>query len=299
MAFPSNKKAFFWLIGLILLVLIFFFFFSAPGDFPAGAIVKIPEGANLRSVSRLLVTEHIIRSPVLFEAFVMIYGGEKHIIPTDYLFEESTPVFEVARRISRGDRHLAPISVTIPEGWNTDEMADAFSAKLPNFDKVKFKAAASAKEGYLFPDTYFFFPDDNEEEAIRLMTENFEKKVEPVRADIIRTGHSEKEIIIMASLIEREAEGDGDRKYISGILWRRIKLGIALQADAAPETYKSRGLPKRPLGNPGLLAIQAAIHPEISDYLYYLHDKEGGIHYAKTFEEHKRNKMLYLSNAGQ
>ena len=97
----------------------------------------------------------------------------------------------------------------------------------------------------------------------------------------------------MASIIEKEARGS-DRGVISGILWKRLSLGRALEVDAAPETYKVKGLPKAPIANPGLAAIKAAIHPENSPYFYYLHDADGNIHYAKSFEEHKRNKELYL-----
>ena len=98
----------------------------------------------------------------------------------------------------------------------------------------------------------------------------------------------------MASIIERESKGDVDRRVISGILWKRIKIGMPLQVDAAPDTYKTKGLPKSPIGNPGILAIQAAIHPTRSPYLYYLHDKNGNIYYAKTFLEHKQNIARYL-----
>ena len=98
----------------------------------------------------------------------------------------------------------------------------------------------------------------------------------------------------MASIIEREAKGDSDRGYISGILWNRINKNMPLQVDAALKTYKTKGLPEQPICNPGLEAIKAAIHPVLSNYLYYLHDKNGVIHYAKTFEEHKKNKLKYL-----
>ena len=70
---------------------------------------------------------------------------------------------------------------------------------------------------------------------------------------------------------------------------------MLLQVDAAPETYKTKGLPTNPICNPGLKAIEAAIHPLNSTYLYYLHDKNGIIHYAKTFAEHKQNKIKYLN----
>src|SRR3989338_6344627 len=92
--------------------LVYIFTFSAPKNFPKGAVFNIEQGASLRSVSFNLKKTNIIRSRILFEAFVIIYGGDKHVISADYLFENKIPVFEAARRISRGERHLAPVKIT-------------------------------------------------------------------------------------------------------------------------------------------------------------------------------------------
>ena len=94
--------------------------------------------------------------------------------------------------------------------------------------------------------------------------------------------------------MEREAKGEADRGFISGILWKRLGIGMPLQVDAVPSTYNTKGLPKSPIANPGLMSIKTAIYPEESPYLYYLHDKEGKIHYAKNFTEHKANIAKYL-----
>ena len=290
----QNKNILYILIVIIFLVFFYTLFFKAPADFPIGKIVNIEPGTNLRSVSRELKQEHLIHSRTIFEALVIIYGGEKHLIPADYLFEKKEPVWEVARRISRGERHLAPVKVTIPEGFSVSDIADTFVLKLTNFNKEKFLILAKDKEGYLFPDTYFFFTTDTEVEVFRSMSNNFEKKINSLLPEIVVSGKSEKEIIVMASIVEGEAKGNTDRGVISGILWKRISIGMPLQVDVAPETYKTKGLPKNPIGNPGLAAILASIHPKSSSYLYYLHDKSGLIHYAKTFAEHKANIKKYL-----
>jgi UPF0755 protein len=98
----------------------------------------------------------------------------------------------------------------------------------------------------------------------------------------------------MASILEGEANGNLDAPTISGILWKRISLGMPLQVDVDKKTYREKGLPQNPLNNPGLVSIKAAIKPEKSNYLYYLHDKGGIVHYAVTFEEHKQNINKYL-----
>lgn len=280
----------------IICVVVLLFFLNAPVDFPVGTIVTVEQGESLRGVSFKLKEENVIRSRLLFEFFMIMYGGEKHIIPADYLLDTKVTVYEIARRIEKGERRLAPIKVTIPEGFNVSEIAEVFDLKLATFNKDKFIASARNLEGTLFPDTYFFFTDDNEEIVLKSMKANFEKKVGPLRPQIILSRKSEAEIINMASLVEGEANGDADREYIAGILWRRMSIGMALQVDVAPETYKARGLPKSPVGNPGLKSILATLNPKKSDYLYYLHDKTGAIHYAKNYAEHNANIKKYLQN---
>jgi UPF0755 protein len=293
---PKSKNRIYFYIGgvIFLLIILYIFTFSAPNKFPIGTIVNIGSGVGLHNVSLELKEANIIRSRTLFEAIVIMYGGEKHVIPADYLFDVRESVWSVARRISRGDRHLAPVKVTIPEGFDNGNIADLFASRLTTFNKDKFLELAKAKQGYLFPDTYFFFTTDNENAAIKSLSDNYEKKVGPLRDNIFKLGKTEGEIISMAAIVEGEAEGKEDSSIISGILWRRIKIGMPLQADAAPITYKERGLPKEPISNPGLDAIKAAMYPVKTDYLYYIHDKEGNVHYAKNFAEHQANIAKYL-----
>lgn len=298
---PKNKtnslmKMLVLFIFSILVALIsgYFLFVQAPTDFKIGEVVTVEEGESLRSVSLQLKEQHFIKSRVAFETFVIIYGGEKHIIPGDYLFEKRASVDEIAYRISKGDKRLSMVKITIPEGFNHTDIAEICSLKLENFSKSKFLTLAKGTEGYLFPDTYFFSVTDNEEDVFDYMKRNFEKKTTNIFKEIEERGMNKKEIIVMASILEREAKGDADREIISGILWKRLSIGMALQVDAAPITYKERGLPANPISNPGLLAIRAAMYPEKSDYLYYLHSEDGEVHFAKTFDEHRQNKKKYL-----
>lgn len=292
--FNIRKNIFYTLGVVVFLVFFYILFFSAPSNFPVNKVIKIESGMSLRSVSLELKQKHAISSIQTFEAFMLIFGGEKQIISANYLFEKKLPVFEIARRISGGEHHTAPVAITFPEGFDINQIADTTALKLENFDKEEFLVKAKDLEGYLFPDTYFFLTNANETDVIKSMTNNFDKKFTPFLPEVALSGKTEKEIIIMASIIEGESKGDIDREVISGILWKRIKIGMPLQVDAASETYKTKGLPKNPIGNPGLASILASIHPQNSSYLYYLHDKDGNIHYAKTFAEHKKNILKYL-----
>ena len=295
MDFFSANRVFFYVLGVIAFLSFFYsLFLNAPANFSPGTIFRIEEGMSLRNVSLELKREDIIQSRLAFEAFVIIFGGEKHVISADYLFEARASVWEVARRISKGERHLAPVKVTIPEGFNMHDIVSVFSTKLTNFNKEKFLLEAKDKEGYLFPDTYFFFTTANEEDVLKSLTDNFKKKISMLEQDIMQSGKGEEDIIIMASVLEKESKGSIDRDIISGILWKRLSQGMFLQADAAPETYKNKGLPKSPISNPGLQAIKAALYPQNSPYFYYLHDKTGNIHYAKSFSEHRQNISKYL-----
>lgn len=285
----------FFVLGVVVFLGLFYFFFlTAPGDFKPNTVVSVEEGATLRSVSLKLKNARVITSRGVFEAFVILYGSEKKILRADYLFENKLPVWQVARRIARGEHHMTAITITIPEGLDTKAAAQIFVAKLPAFDTANFLNLAKGKEGSLFPDTYFFFSVDDELDVLALMNQNFEKKMKELRPGIALSGRTEKQIIIMASVLEREAKGDSDREIVSGILWKRLDIGMPLQVDAVPETYKTKGLPKAPLGNPGILAIRATLYPKSSPYFYYLHDKAGVTHYARNFAEHRANILRYL-----
>lgn len=277
---------------LVFFILIYVFLFSAPSNFIPGTILQVEPGMSLHSISLKLKNENIIRSRSMFEIFAIAFGGEKRIKFSDYLFEEKIPVYKVALLIVKGERYMAPVVVTIPEGLNINEIADIYSKKLKYFNENNF--LLKAKEGYLFPDTYYFLSTDTEAKAIESMSKNYEKKISPIRPDINAKGKTESEIITMASILEKEASGDADRELISGILWKRLSIGMALQVDAEPNTYKTKGLPQNPIGNPGLEAINAALNPKKSAYLYYLHDRDGITHYAKTFSEHKKNIAKFL-----
>jgi len=203
---------------------------------------------------------------------------------------------------------------------NKQEFARDFSKE---FSFLIDKPENLSLEGYLFPDTYRLFASSTPEEIIIKMLSNFDKKLTPeMRADIKASGKTIHEIITMASIIEKEApiyaQTDSEAaKIISGIFWNRIKIGMGLQSDASLSyiyndnkpihsgeelevdslynTYKYRGLPPGPIANPGLIAIKAAIYPSETNYYYFLTTLDGSaIYYAKTYEEHLRNKYKYL-----
>jgi UPF0755 protein len=288
----------------------------APSTFVPGTRIVVQEGMSLGEVSFLLQDNNLIRSRVAFEFCAITLGVDKKIMAGEYLFKEAIGSCSLASRIVGGVFGIPSIRVTIPEGLSNKEASLILAKALPHFVADDFIKSSQAQEGYLFPDTYFFPEGATATDVATRMKVNFDKKIKPLTSDIDKSGHLVREIVTMASLLEKEVANDEDRAIVSGILWKRIGQGMPLQVDAtfmyllgkksseltqadlqiksAYNTYRNKGLPAGPIDNPGLSSLQAAVHPKESPYLYYLADASGVTHYAKTFNEHKANKVKYL-----
>ena len=314
---PVKKtKSHFVFLTILVVLIVGFFTASAPSEFTRGGIITVTPGESVKEISSDLAQGGYIRSSFLFTSLVILLGGEKHLSPGDYYFEQPMSVFGMALQVAHGEHDLDPIKITIPEGKTNAEISAIFKDKLSAFDENVFKTQGSQYEGYLFPETYFVYPRTNAITIINEMRNMFDTEAEPVIKKDNPSGKSERDIVIMASLIEKEARGNDDRALISGILWNRIDRQIPLEVDATVayakgisenelqksdmgfdspyNTYIYRGLPPGPISNPGILALEAAMNPTPTDYLYYLHDKNGNIHYAKTYVEHQANINTYL-----
>lgn len=305
------------LLGVcVVLVSVVVFLFLPPVNFPAGQTITVESGASLGQVSYSLKEHHLIRSRLVFEFCMISVSGDRNVSAGDYLFKVPVNTCTIASRIARGISGIPAVKVTIPEGVSNEQIALIAVKNLPKFDVKIFIANTQALEGYLFPETYFFSPTATAEDVKKIMNAQFEKKIASLKPAIEKSGHTLKEVIIMASILEKEAKTPEDQALVSGILWKRINLGMPLQVDApfyyllgkesseltqsdlalksGYNTYKNKGLPVGPIGNPGLNALRAAITPTTSPYLYYLSDKDNVVHYAKNFEEHKANRAKYL-----
>lgn len=303
-----------FIIILFCVTVIFFTASMAPPEkFDEPVIVEIEEGSNLGQIGDTLYKNKIIRSPFWFRFFVIFFEGEHSVPAGQYYFSEPEMVFNVAKRISKGDYGLQPLRITIIEGWNLFRIADYLDENFEKFDKEKFFSIA--KEGYLAPDTYFFSPLSSTEQIINKMEKNFEARM----LSIIEETNFERtteEIIIMASILEAEANTVESKRNVAGILWKRLEAEMPLQVDAtfvyinnkntyeltledlqidSPyNTYKYTGLPPTPINNPGVNAIRAAINPIENSYWYFLSDLAGNMYYASDFEEHQFNRENYL-----
>ena len=172
-------------------------------------------------------------------------------------------------------------------------------------------------EGYLFPDTYRVYADASVEDIVRKMLEHFDRRIDAnIREEVAKSGRSLHQIITMASIIEAEISNHDDRAVAAGILWKRRDRGMLLQvdatvnyvtgkrdprvsredtaADSAYNTYRYPGLPRGPIGNPGMSAILAALRPKESPYWFFLTAKDGRTVFSRTLEEHNANVRQYL-----
>ncbi len=277
--------------------------------------IEIRPGTGTKEIAEILKNEGVIRSSSAFLIYVKLKGAASKLQSGNYVFGKNS-IPEIARALVVGGTN--EIILLIPEGWTSRQIAERLD-ELGIISGEEFLTIVQEREleGYLFPDTYRIFTNSKPKDLVLKMLENFEKKITPkLREEIKNQQKTLREIITMASLIEKEVPHEEDRAVVSGILWKRLKIGMALQVDAtityiknqsagrisledtkidSPyNTYKYPGLPQGPIANPGLSAIKAAIYPKESPYLYYLSAPDGQTIFSRTLEEHNEAKTKYL-----
>ncbi|MEY4744126.1 MAG: hypothetical protein RL272_71 [Candidatus Parcubacteria bacterium] len=310
----------------------------------------VAQGEGADAIVTRLKAQGVVRSGLLFKLALARSGLATKLQPGTYDFSGAGDFAEIIRRLASGGVPANEFVLLVKEGWNLSDIRAALAAAgyagadklftvtgLPATDHRTLSASSAPKpadfsadfpflkdkppyvslEGFLFPDTYRLFRDATPEQVVRTLLSNFDRKLTPdLRQRISDREKSVFEAITLASIIEREVKGDGDRRKVADIFWRRLQAGMPLQADSTVNyatgkslpsvslqdtedvslynTYKYPGLPLGPISNPGLSSIEAAVSPEPNDAWYFLTDKDGTVHYAKTLDEHNRNKAKYL-----
>lgn len=275
---------------------------------PETAIVVIQRGQSVEEVGRKLKTAGLVRSVTAFKFGVIKRGLTKKIQAGDFRLTSAMSLDELIDELTHGTLDMW---ITFPEGWRREQMAQRLAENLSDsFDGQEFIRLSAANEGYLFPDTYLIIKEASAGAIVKLLSETFQKKV----------GAADRDTVILASIVEREARGEADRQLVANILVKRLKAGMGLNADAtlqyalgkpdnwwpvpsaadklinsAYNTYKYKSLPPGPIANPGLKAMQAVWRASDTPYWYYLHDKQGEIHPAKTLAEQAENIRRYLT----
>lgn len=282
-------------------------------------LFAISRGETIRSIAEKLHNQGLIRSPVAFFLIARFTGLGSKIQSGEFRLNPSMDLNKIADTLTHG---TLDVQITIPEGWRNAEIALKLTKDL-NIPEAEFLKVA--KEGYMFPDTYSIPKDATASQAASIFLNNFNSKVSGSSLDksARQKGLTLDELVILASLVEREARYDIDRPLVAGILLNRMKQDMKLDIDATVQyivgyqtsektwwkkdltaddlkidspynTYLHNGLPPTPISNPGLKAMQAIIDAPETDYLYYISDKSGHIHPARTLEEQNVNISKYL-----
>lgn len=275
---------------------------------------RIEQGETLTQISDRLRDAELIRSRSFFNIQALIRGDSDSLKSGVYIFDEALTTTQIIGKLSNADFGLETRQITFPEGSTRREIAEIASGFLPSFDVEAFML--ETREGYLFPDTYRFFETASAQDVRIELEKTFAEKISLIEDRIRMSGRTKEEIIIMASIIEKEADTAESRRIVSDILWRRLDINMPLQVDATfvysinrgtfdltrddlaldgpYNTYTRTGLPPTPIANPGYDAIEAALTPIETEYLYFLTGVDGEMYYAETLEGHRINREKYL-----
>jgi len=291
-------------------------------------VIVVKPGDMASDVADQLYEKELIKSPAVFAFYLGQQGLDDQIKAGRIVVQENYTLSEIIDALIEGKTTEMP--VTILEGWTVQQIADYMEQEGFTTAEEFMECAETCEfegdhlpdgyvEGYLYPDTYFVDPASyNNQRFIQRLITTFENKLDDdVWIPLEKENRMLEEVIIMASIIEREERDPDERSTVAGILWNRYDANIGLGADATVlyalgrtkgglsyddlqvdspyNTRKYAGLPPTPICNPNITSIKAAADPTLTDYWYYLHDADGNVHYAKTLDEHNTNKAKYIN----
>lgn len=293
---------------------------------PVTASVTITEGETLGEVTADLKEKGLVKYGYLFKLFASFTSKAEKITAGSYELSTVMDYSALLNNISSTSAYRETVTVTIPEGYTVeeifklmenkgvcsyDELMKVAKEETFDFDFLKEVQTKQEKrlEGYLFPDTYEFYKSADPKNVITTMLKNFDDRFdEKMEAEMQLLGYSKHEIIIMASIIEKETDGS-DQRNIASVIQNRLKNTNAtpkgylqvdstiqyllkerkeqltekdLEIDSPYNTYKNPGLPIGPICNPGLTAIEAALEPNQTNYYYFMLGKDGTTHFFET-----------------
>ncbi len=325
------------IIFFLLIILIFSYLFFKNYSLinyncESDVVFTVLSGQNFITIGDNLEKEGVINNSLYFKMYVFLSGKFRQLKAGTYLFCLNNNIKDTTEALIKGK--TAQNKITIIEGWNIKDIGQYFESlniinekdfiekteedELNNlFYFLSEKPEGSTLEGYLFPDTYFIPYESKPESIIKLMLYNFNNKLnDDLKKEIKNQGKSIFEIVTVASLIEKEVRSYEDKKIVSGIIWKRLEIGMPLQIDATIvyitgkkstkvsitetnidslyNTYKYKGLPIGPISNPGIESIKAAIYPEKSNYLFYLSKPDGETVFSEKYQDHVIAKNKYL-----
>jgi len=325
-----RKFIFSFIAILIISLSISSLFFWYLKDYPVcekEKILSIPENVPAKVICNILQENKIIPSSNILFLLIKITKNDKNLKSGEYKFFKGMSYYNVLDFLISGKIYL--FKITIPEGLNIFEISELLerenvirSAKefisfCNNKQAIKrFLNNGFSMEGYLFPDTYKFYKYESVKKVIKTLNDNFIKKVLPLYKNS-RTYYTLNEVIILASIIQKETYNKKEMPIIASVFFNRLKKGMRLQSDPTIiyglwdeisgrlkrsdlkieneyNTYLNYGLTPTPISNPGISAIKAVLNPAKTDYLFFVSTGKGYHIFAKTYKQHLRNVRKYI-----
>jgi UPF0755 protein len=315
---------------LLFLVHFYIALFVPPSKEKVWKEVQVTEGMSFKAIAGKLKKEGIIRYRGYFETIGRLQGISRRARVGYYGLNTNMSLWEVLGHLRKG--RIIEYQIVVPEGYNLYQIGWTLS-RTPLISKpyefinlVKNKTyahslgiEADTLEGYLFPDTYYLPKGIKLEDIPKKMVQRYKAVFSKDKRNRAKElGFTEQQIIILASIVEKEAKMDSERKLISAVYHNRLKRGMRLQADPTAvygtkawitkitkqdlkrrspyNTYLHKGLPPGPIANPGEGAILAALYPEQVDYLFFVAQGDGSHYFSKDFHEHVKAIGRYRSN---
>ena len=314
------------LIVVIGIVSIFISTIRKPLKISQSEVVNVEEGDSFYSIINRLSNEKKIKSPFIIKIYAKLTGLDLEVVPGSHTLDETMSLNDVAK-ILKDTNNANTITVTIPEGFNVEDIAarveengictkDEFLSAVKSYPLPAYVSDNADKrynlEGFLFPDTYNFEVGVKPEYIIETMIKRFEEVwAEVTKGMDIKQEEIEK-VINVASIIEKEARVDEDRPLIASVIYNRLKQGMPLQIDATViyahgyyienvrnrhlaieskyNTYLHKGLPVGPICNPGEPSIKAALHPADTNYLFYLLASDDEHYFTDNYDDFLKKK---------
>jgi UPF0755 protein len=309
-------------VGAIAVVVVatwYYFWHSAPPVLPHPRAVSIERGESFRAVAKRLRAAGVVRSATVLLLYGELSGTARRVQPGEYEFKGGERITTVMRHLVNGD--FISVVVTIPEGLTLHQIAQRLGmAGLvcpPDFERAARNGPLVralgleplGAEGYLFPATYKFSPHATTAQILAAMMGRFYQVLSPRTEErMFELGLDARQLVAMASIVEKEAKVAGERKLIASVFYNRLKLGMPLQSDPTAEysfegesesaaaavrvpttfnTYAFAGLPPGAIANPGIRSIEAALYPAHTDYLYFVARDDGTHIFSRSFQEHQ------------
>jgi UPF0755 protein len=276
---------------------------------------SVPKNSSVGEIAEILRSKKVIIDPFGFTLIVRALKSDRNLKSGNYRISRVKNVFEIISVLEEGVPQKQ-VKVTIPEGFTVYDIARRLKENGIIANENDFIEKAKQFEGYLFPDTYFFYKGESPEKIIDAMKSRFYEVLPGNYEEMAKKkGLTLKEAVILASIVEKEAKFDKDRPLVASVFLNRLKIGMPLQSDATVNyalksnklwlsqkdldvdspynTYKYVGLPPGPICNPGLKSLLAVVNAPKTDYYYFLTKPDGEAVFERTLEEHNRNIRKY------